>query len=77
MPDPSPIVTPYRVLGFLIALCNGLALLDAIPPEIKPWLGVGSLVLGLAIAFFFNVPAGSPANRSIAARIFSPEKKSA
>lgn len=69
MSDPAPMITPYRVLGFLIALCNGLALMDVVPIEIKPWLGVGSLVLGLAIAFFFNVPAGAPANLSVAQRL--------
>jgi hypothetical protein len=73
--DPAPIITPYRVIGFLIAVFNGLALLDSIPPVIKPYLVIGSLVLGLAIVFFFNVPLAAPANPSIVARVTKREKK--
>lgn len=69
MPDPQPIVNPYRVCTFIVAACSALALMDVVPATVKPWLVVVSMIISLALTVFFKVGETAMPDPSIAARL--------
>lgn len=69
MTDPAPIINPYRIVFALATILSGLLALDSIPAEIKTWFVIALVVLNAVMLVFFNVPAASRYNPSIAARI--------
>ena len=69
MTDPTPLINPYRVVFFLATVISALLALDSIPADIKTYLVIALVVINAVMLVFFNTPAPSRYNPSIARRI--------
>lgn len=73
MPDPEPVITPFRVVLFVYTVIGIISALDSVPPEWKTALAVASAIVSAILLVFF----GTSTNPSIAQRAINRFRKPA